>query len=105
MDKNQRKMRVRGRIRQANRRPSVAGKPRLSVFRSLKYIYAQVIDDEKGVTLAAASGKKPEAVGEAVAQAAAKKKVERVVFDRGPYQYHGRVQKLAEAARKAGLKF
>ncbi len=92
-------MRVRGRIRQHTERP------RLSVFRSLKYIYAQIIDDNKSVTLASASGKKPEEVGEKVAKDAVKKKVTEVVFDRGEYKYHGRVQKLAQAARKAGLKF
>jgi large subunit ribosomal protein L18 len=100
MEKSQRKMRVRGRLRQGR-----SDRPRLSVFRSLKYIYAQVIDDNKGVTLAAASGKKPEVVGEAVAKAAVKNKVTKVVFDRGEYKYHGRVQKLAQSARKGGLDF
>ena len=81
------------------------GRPRLSVFRSNKYIAAQVIDDTKGVTLAAASGKKPEEVGTAVAQAALKAQVKQVVFDRGAYNYHGQVKLLAEAARAAGLEF
>jgi large subunit ribosomal protein L18 len=100
MEKRHRAMRVRGRLQ--HRR---ADRPRLSVFRSLKYIYAQIIDDKKGVTLAAASGKKPAEVGEAVAKESLKKKVTQVVFDRGAYKYHGRVRLLAEAARKAGLDF
>ncbi|MDR0198946.1 MAG: 50S ribosomal protein L18 [Streptococcaceae bacterium] len=90
-----------------------AERPRLNVFRSNTNIYAQVIDDVKGVTIAAASslketGSKTEQaqkVGEAIAKAAKAKKIEEVVFDRGGYLYHGRVQALAEAAREAGLKF
>src|SRR3569833_1012036 len=98
------------------------GRPRLSVFRSAKNIYAQVIDDERGVTLAAASslesgeGKakaKPKGadkdaaarVGALVAQRAIEKGVKDVVFDRGGYLYHGRVKALADAAREAGLNF
>lgn len=93
------------------------GRPRLSVFRSDKNIYAQVIDDERGVTLAAASsleGDKPakgsdkEAaarVGALVAQRAIEKGVKDVVFDRGSYIYHGRIKALADAAREAGLNF
>jgi large subunit ribosomal protein L18 len=93
-------------------------RPRLSVFRSNLHIYAQVIDDQAGVTLAAAGtlGKKAgekyggnkaaaEAVGKAVAEAAKAKGVTQVAFDRGPYKYHGRVKALADAARAAGLKF
>lgn len=91
--------------------------PRLNVFRSAKNIYAQIIDDEKGVTLAAASsldkeftgngGNKEAAskVGETIAKRAAEKGIEKVVFDRGGYLYHGRVKELAEGARKGGLKF
>ncbi len=91
--------------------------PRLSVFRSSKHIYAQIIDDVNGVTLAAASsldkgydgngGNKEGAkkVGEAVAKAALDKKIENVVFDRSGYLYHGRVKELAEGAREGGLKF
>jgi large subunit ribosomal protein L18 len=108
-----RAQRVRTRIRkQAN------GRPRLSVFRSSKNIYAQVIDDERGVTLAAASsleggetkvkGADKEAaarVGALVAQRAIDKGVKDVVFDRGGYLYHGRVKALADAAREAGLNF
>jgi large subunit ribosomal protein L18 len=95
-----------------------ASRPRLCVFRSLSHIYAQVIDDVAGRTLAAASdvekaltvdGKKKTevagAVGELVAQRAREKGIEQVVFDRGGYRFHGRVKALAEAARKAGLRF
>jgi len=80
-------------------------RPRLTVFRSLKFIYAQVIDDRKRITVAAAYGKNPDEVGAKIALAAKKVKVDTVVFDRGRYQYHGRVRRLAEAARKGGLKF
>ena len=93
------------------------GRPRLSVFRSAKNIYAQVIDDENGVTLAAASSLEGEKkakgsdkdaaakVGALVAQRAIEKGVKAVVFDRGGYLYHGRVKALADAAREAGLDF
>ena len=94
------------------------GRPRLSVFRSSKNIYAQVIDDERGVTLAAAStlegGEKAKKgadkdaaarVGALVAQRAIEKGVKDVVFDRGGYLYHGRIKALADAAREAGLNF
>ena len=95
------------------------GRPRLSVFRSAKNIYAQVIDDAGGVTLAHASslegGKKATAkgadkdaaarVGKLVAERAIEKGVKDVVFDRGGYIYHGRVKALADAAREAGLNF
>ena len=95
-------------------------RPRLNVFRSLNHIYAQVIDDSVGLTLASASTldhevrdqvvglKKTEqasVVGRIVAERAVAKGVEKVVFDRGGYKYHGRVKALAEAARKAGLEF
>ena len=92
-------------------------KPRLAVFRSLANIYCQVIDDVNGVTLASAStldkdfngygGNKDAAkkVGEAVAKAALAKGITEVVFDRGGFTYHGRVQALAEGAREGGLKF
>lgn len=87
--------------------------PRLSVFRSLRHIYAQIIDDQKGIVLAAAhdfetKGTKKEKanlVGELIAEKALKAKVEKVKFDRGSYQYHGRVASLAEGARKKGLNF
>jgi large subunit ribosomal protein L18 len=107
-----------GRIRRHARvREHVAGtreKPRLAVFRSLSHIYAQVIDDRAGRTLAAASdleaakAKKSErakAVGRALAERAKAAGVSEVVFDRGGYRYHGRVKALADAAREAGLKF
>jgi large subunit ribosomal protein L18 len=95
------------------------GRPRLSVFRSAKNIYAQIIDDAGGVTLAHASslegGKKATAkgadkdaaarVGKLVAERAIEKGVKDVVFDRGGYIYHGRVKALADAAREAGLNF
>ena len=91
--------------------------PRLNVFRSSKNIYAQIIDDVKGVTLAAAStldkdfagngGNKDAArkVGEMIAKRAAEKGIEEVVFDRGGYIFHGRVKELADGAREGGLKF
>jgi len=92
-------------------------RPRLCVFRSLNQIYAQVIDDTAGRTLAAASsldaalrgsGSKTErakAVGTAIAEKAKAAGISQVVFDRGGYMYHGRVQALADAAREAGLEF
>ena len=92
--------------------------PRLNVFRSNKHMYAQLIDDVNGTTVAAACTKTMEkelestsnieaakAVGTAVAKAALEKGYEKVVFDRGGYVYHGRVKALADAAREAGLKF
>jgi large subunit ribosomal protein L18 len=96
-----------------------SGRPRLSVHRSSKNIYAQVIDDERGVTLAAASSLEsgkgaPEkggdtaaaaAVGKLLAERAIEKGVKDVVFDRGGFVYHGRVKALADAAREAGLNF
>jgi large subunit ribosomal protein L18 len=82
-----------------------AERPRLSVFKSNTAIYAQVINDESGVTLASAQGTDAAKVGAEVAKAAAAKKVDAVVFDRGGYIYTGKVKALAEAAREAGLKF
>ncbi|HML99770.1 MAG TPA: 50S ribosomal protein L18 [Bacilli bacterium] len=93
-----------------------ASAPRLCVFRSNKHIEAQLIDDVKGVTLAAASSlslklenggnaEAAELVGEAIGKAALAKNIKKVVFDRGGYVYHGRVKALAEGARKAGLEF
>ncbi len=101
----------------ANRVAGTAERPRLNVFRSLKHIYAQVIDDEKGITIAAASTldksfngaggniEAAKAVGAAIAKAAIAKGISEVVFDRGGYIYHGRVAALAQAAREGGLKF
>ena len=103
--------RVRGKV------SGTAECPRLNVFRSLNHIYAQIIDDAKGVTLAAAStmdkelegygGNKEAAkkVGLSIAKKAADKGISEVVFDRGGYVYHGRVKELAEGAREGGLKF
>ena len=110
--------RTAGRIRRHARvRERVAGthdKPRLVVFRSLAHIYAQVIDDRAGRTLAAASDQGAEkakkadrakSVGRAVAEKAKAAGVNEVVFDRGGYRYHGRIKALADAAREAGLRF
>lgn len=109
--------RVKRRLRVRAKISGTAQRPRLSVFRSANNIYAQIIDDVAGVTLAAASsqdkgfeqsgGNKEAAkkVGLAIAKAALAKGVEEVVFDRGGFVYHGRVQELAEGAREGGLKF
>ena len=110
-----RRQRVRYQLRQA-----ASGRLRLSVFRSSRHIYAQIIDDAAGRTLAAASsldaGVKPSiktgadreaatAVGKLIAERAKAAGVQRVVFDRGAYLYHGRVKALADAAREGGLEF
>ena len=109
-----RHLRVRKKVRGTQERP------RLAVFRSLSHIYAQLIDDDLGQTLAAASDVEPDArkqingkaktevaklVGELLAQRAKERGITAVVFDRGGYQFHGRVKALATAAREAGLKF
>ncbi|MBU2051774.1 MAG: 50S ribosomal protein L18 [Patescibacteria group bacterium] len=99
MLRQKRKMRVRGRLRMRSDRP------RLSVFRSLKFIYAQIIDDNQRLTIVAAWGKDPKEVGQKLAAKAKLKKIVKVVFDRGAYQYHGRIKALAEAARAGGLDF
>ena len=103
--------RVRGKI------SGTAARPRLCVYRSLDNIYSQIIDDEAGVTLASAStaektfkeygGNKAAAreIGKIIAERAVKKNITEVVFDRGGYVYHGRVEELAEGAREGGLKF
>lgn len=112
------------RLRRHNRvRRTVAGtaaRPRLAVFRSLKHIYAQIIDDTTGHTVASASSREPalagavggrpkkeqaQVVGRAAAERAKAIGIDAVVFDRGGYRYHGRIQALADAAREAGLKF
>lgn len=97
-----------------------AARPRLNVFRSLEHIYAQIIDDENGVTLVSASTvdgalrgqvvdlnktEQAKAVGKAIAERAKAKGVESVVFDRGGYPYHGRVKALADGSREGGLQF
>ena len=110
--RRRRHLRIRRRLR------GTGARPRLCVFRSLQHIYAQVIDDTSGRTLAAAStldaalqglsGNKAErarAVGVAIAERASAAGITQVVFDRGGYQYHGRVRTLAEAAREGGLEF
>lgn len=79
--------------------------PRLSVFKSNKALYAQLIDDDRALTLASASGSDATKVGADLAKKAIAKKVEKVVFDRGGYIYAGKVRALAESARKTGLKF
>ncbi|HMG37036.1 MAG TPA: 50S ribosomal protein L18 [Blastocatellia bacterium] len=95
-----------------------AERPRLAIFRSVKHIYAQVIDDVAGSTLVSASTAEPDwkgrsggntaaarEIGKAIAERAKSKGISRVVFDRGGYIYHGRVKNLAEAAREGGLEF
>lgn len=112
--KNQARLRVHERIRKTLRGSSE--RPRLNVFRSLKHIYAQVVDDGQGRTLVAASSAEKgrsgggniagaREVGKLVAERALAKGVTQVVFDRGGYKYHGRVKALADAAREGGLKF
>lgn len=115
LTKSERRQRIKFRIRKIV--SGTAAQPRLSVFRSNKEIYAQIIDDENGVTLVAASSRDKgvdvngtsvdvaAAVGKAVAEKAMKAGIETVSFDRGGYLYHGRIKSLAEGARAAGLKF
>ncbi len=119
MIRNIEKKEIRSRIHKRIRRKlrGTAARPRLAVFRSLAHIYAQVIDDGEGKTLASASsvdkGVKTKggnvaaaaAIGKLVAERAREKGIGKVVFDRGGYPYHGRVKALAEAARAAGLEF
>ncbi|TDW47086.1 LSU ribosomal protein L18P [Flavobacterium sp. 270] len=114
LTKSDRRQRIRFRIRK-----SISGSatnPRLSVFRSNKEIYAQLIDDVNGVTILAASSREKEigngtnveiaaAVGKLVAEKALKAGIDTITFDRGGYLYHGRIKSLAEGARAAGLKF
>ncbi len=107
-----------GRIRSAV--SGTSDRPRLAVFRSHEHIYAQIIDDTKGVTLAAASSidtalrgdlagqaklAKSQAVGRLIAERAREKGISKVVFDRGGYRYHGRIKAVADAAREGGLEF
>ncbi len=117
-DRNEARQRRHLRIRRSLR--GTQERPRLSVFRSLAHIYAQVIDDRAGQTLVAASSRDPEIraqagtakkaeagrmVGQLIARRAQEKGVRRVVFDRGGYLYHGRVKAVAEGAREGGLEF
>lgn len=114
------KIRVKKHLRMRNKLQGTTVRPRLSVYRSEKHIYAQIIDDTKGSTLVAASTVEKavaeglaatsnidaaKAVGEAVAKKALAKGINEVVFDRGGFLYHGRVKALADAAREAGLQF
>jgi large subunit ribosomal protein L18 len=114
--RNQTRKRIHDRIRRKIR--GVASRPRLNVFRSQKHIYAQIVDDLKGHTLVAASSVEKDfsvksggtiasakQVGRLVAERAQEKGIRQVSFDRGGYQYHGRIKALAEAARTAGLQF
>lgn len=122
MDQQKLKKRRQLRRRRHVRRQIVgtSERPRLSVFRSSKHIYAQLIDDIAGVTLAAASSKSKvvqaavpyggnkkaaAAVGKTIAEAAKDKGITKAAFDRGHYRYHGRIQALADAAREGGLQF
>jgi large subunit ribosomal protein L18 len=110
-------------LRQRKRILGTAERPRLSVFRSVSHIYAQVIDDLSGKTLVSAASTEPalkgkfskdvrggnrrgaEAIGQAIAERSIEKGIKRVVFDRGGFLYHGRIRAIADAARKAGLEF
>lgn len=115
VDTNKQRLRRHKRVRA--KVSGTAAKPRLNVFRSNANIYAQIIDDENGVTLLSASTLDKEfngyggnreaakAVGTMIAKRAAEKGITEVVFDRGGYVYHGRVKELADAARESGLKF
>ncbi|EJL66700.1 MULTISPECIES: 50S ribosomal protein L18 [unclassified Flavobacterium] len=114
LTKSDRRQRIRFRIRKSI--SGTATNPRLSVFRSNKEIYAQLIDDVNGVTILAASSREKEigkgtnveiaaAVGKLVAEKALKAGIDTITFDRGGYLYHGRIKSLAEGARAAGLKF
>ena len=118
IDSNEVRLRIHERIRK--RLSGSDTRPRLCIFRSNKHIYAQIVDDSKGTTVAAASSLDPDtrgsvknggniaaakAVGKTVAKRAIDKGIQSVLFDRGGYIYHGRVKALADAAREAGLKF
>jgi large subunit ribosomal protein L18 len=118
IDRSGERCRIHSRIRRTISGDS--GRPRLCVYRSSKYIYAQIVDDTQGKTLVAASTTEKNVrgdlknagniqasklVGKAIAERARAKGIETVVFDRGGYLYHGRVKAVAEAAREAGLKF
>jgi large subunit ribosomal protein L18 len=117
-DRKQRRAAIKRRYRAAVR--GTSARPRLAVFRSLRHVYAQIIDDEQGVTVTAASSLETEAsgkvkstgsraagklIGQIIAERAKERGVEAVVFDRGGFSYHGVIQAIAEGAREAGLKF
>jgi large subunit ribosomal protein L18 len=118
IDRNSERLRIHRRIR--TKISGSSERPRLCVYRSSRYIYAQIIDDSQGKTLAAASTIEKELrgeckgtgnieasklIGKTIAERAKSKGIETVVFDRGGYLYHGRVKAVAEAARESGLKF
>src|SRR5271169_121151 len=116
ISKDEIRQRIHTRIRRKVR--GTTERPRLAIFRSVAHIYAQVIDDAKGVTIVAASSSEKDSgaktggnvaaakeIGKRVAERAKEKGITRVVFDRGGYLYHGRVKALADAAREAGLEF
>ena len=119
MDQAKQRVTARGRVKVRIRRKvnGTADRPRLAIFRSLKYIYAQVIDDASGKTIASASSREKDsgakganaaaakAVGALIAKKAKDKGITQVVFDRGGYVYHGNIKALADAARENGLKF
>lgn len=114
---NRNKLRLKRKRRIRKKISGTAERPRLCVFRSPKHVYVQVIDDDKGITLASSSSMGKEAsngranievckeVGKRVAEKCKELKVSSVVFDKGGYAYHGRVKALADGAREAGLKF
>jgi large subunit ribosomal protein L18 len=117
-DRRERRIRIRRRYRSTVR--GTEERPRLAVCRSLRHVYAQIIDDRRGVTLVAASTQEPEVrgglkaggnrdagtvVGRLIAERAKERGLETVVFDRGGFAYHGVIRAVADAARKAGLKF
>ena len=112
--RNEIRKRIHTRIRE--KLSGTGERPRLNVYRSLNHIYAQVIDDQKGVTIVSASTLAAKAktggnvaaareIGKSIAEKAQEKGVKKVVFDRGGFLYHGRIKALAEAAREAGLEF
>ena len=112
--RNEIRKRIHNRIRQ--KLSGTAERPRLNVYRSLNHIYAQLIDDQKGITIVSAStlaGKaksggnvaSAKEIGKAIAEKAQEKGIKKVVFDRGGFLYHGRIKALADAAREAGLEF
>jgi len=118
IDRNKERLRIHKRIR--TKVYGSSERPRLCVYRSSRYVYAQIVDDSQGKTLAAASTIEKELrgeckgtanieasklVGKTIAERAKSKGIEAVVFDRGGYLYHGRVKAVAEAARESGLKF
>ena len=115
LTKNERRLRIKNRIRKVV--SGTEARPRLAVYRSNKEIYAQIVDDVTGKTIAAASSRDKEIdtkatkievaalVGKAIGEKALKAGVETIAFDRGGYLYHGRVKSLADGAREAGLKF